>query len=118
MTIAQDSVFNCKMSEDNQVQSKLLSLIKVETIATIIFYLVLAIVLAFSFQNLLDSQTAYEENQLEDDLKLPSITICPNSPVENSTEKIEDFDMALVSIEKAKELYLARMQWQKDYHET
>ena len=68
------------MSEDNQVQSKMLSLIKVETIATIIFYLVLAVVLAFSFQNLLDSQTAYEENQLEDDLKLPSITICPNTP--------------------------------------
>ena len=105
------------MSEDNQVQSKLLSLIKVETVATIIFYLVLAVVLAFSFQNLLDSQTAYEENQLEGDLQLPSITICPNS-VENSTEKIEDFDMALVSIEKAKELYLARMDWTKDYHET
>ena len=79
-TIKSHSVFNCKMSEDNQVQSKMLSLIKVETIATIIFYLVLAVVLAFSFQKVLDSQTAYEENQLEDDLKLPSITICPNTP--------------------------------------
>ena len=103
------------MSEDNQVQSKLLSLIKVETIATIIFYLILAVVLAFSFQNLLDSQTAYEENQLEGDLKLPSITICPNR-IEN--DKIEDFDMALASIEKAKELYSAQMNWTKDYHET
>ena len=103
------------MAEDNQVQSKLLSLIKVETIATIIFYLVLAVVLAFSFQNLLDSQTAYEENQLEGDLKLPSITICPNR-IEN--DKIEDFDMALASIEKAKELYSAQMNWTKDYHET
>ena len=102
------------MSEDNKVQSKLLSLIKVETIATIIFYLVLAVVLAFSFQNVLNSQTAYEENQLEGDLKLPSITICPNR-IEN---KIEDFDMALASIEKAKELYLARMDWAKDYHKT
>ena len=102
------------MSEDNQVQSKLLSLIKVETIATIIFYLVLAIVLAFSFKNVLDSQTAYEENQLEGNLKLPSITICPNR-IEN---KIEDFDMALASIEKEKELYLAHMKWIKDYHES
>ena len=102
------------MAEDNQVQSKLLSLIKVETIATIIFYLVLAIVLAFSFKNVLDSQTAYEENQLEGDLKLPSITICPNR-IEN---KIEDFDMALASIEKEKELYLAHMKWIKDYHES
>ena len=105
------------MSEDNQVQSKLISLIKVETIATIIFYLVLTVVLAFSFQNLLDSQTAYEENQLEEDLKLPSITICPNR-VDNFNQKIEDFDMALVSIEKAKELYLVRMEWRKDYHKT
>ena len=102
------------MSEDNQVQSKLLSLIKVETIATIIFYLVLAVVLAFSFQNVLNSQTAYEENQLEGDLKLPSITICPNR-IEN---KIEDFDMAIVSFKKAKELYLSRMDWTKDYHKT
>ena len=102
------------MSEDNQVQSKLLSLIKVETIATIIFYVVLAVVLAFSFQNVLNSQTAYEENQLEGDLKLPSITICPNR-IEN---KIEDFDMALASIEKEKELYSARMDWTKDYHDT
>ena len=104
------------MSEDNQVQSKLLSLIKVETIATIIFYLVLAIVLAFSFKNVLDSQTAYEENQLEGGLKLPSITICP-SDVENSAHKIEDFDMALALIEKAKESYSAQMNWTKDYHE-
>ena len=102
------------MSEDNKVQSKLLSLIKVETIATIVFYLVLAVVLAFSFQNVLNSQTAYEENKLEGDLKLPSITICPNR-IEN---KIEDFDMALVSFEKAKELYLSRMDWTKDYHKT
>ena len=105
------------MSKDNQVQSKLLSLIKVETIATIIFYLVLAVVLAFSFQNLLDSQTAYEENQLEGDIKLPSITICPNR-IENSNDKIEDFDMALASIKKAKELYSAQMEWAKDYHDT
>ena len=116
-TIKSYSVFNCKMSEDNQVQSKMLSLIKVETIATIIFYLVLAVVLAFSFQNVLNSQTAYEENQLEGDIKLPSITICPNR-IENSNDKIEDFDMALASIKKAKELYSAQMDWAKDYHET
>ena len=105
------------MSEDNQVQSKLLSLIKVETIAKIIFYLILIVVLSFSFQTLLDSQTAYEENQLEGDLKLPSITICPTR-IENSNDKIEDFDMALATIEKAKELYSAQMNWTKDYHET
>jgi hypothetical protein len=65
----------------------------------------------------LDSQTAYEENQLKGDLKLPSITICPNG-IENSNEKIEDFDTALASIEKAKELYSAQMEWGKDYQET
>ena len=59
-------------------------------------------------------QELYEENKLEGDLKLPSITICPNR-IEN---KIEDFDMALVSFEKAKELYSAQMDWAKDYHET
>ena len=105
------------MSEDNKEQSKLLSLIKIETLAKIIFYLILIVVLGFSFQNLWDSQTAYEENQLEGDLKLPSITICPNR-IENSNDKIEDFDMALASIEKAKELYSAQMDWEKDYHET
>ena len=103
------------MSEDNQEPSKLLSQIKVETVAKIIFYLILIVVLGFSFQNLLDSQTAYEENQLEGDLKLPSITICPNR-IEN--DKIEDFDIALASIEKAKNLYSAQMDWEKDYHET
>ena len=105
------------MSKNNQVQSKLLSLIEVETLAKIIFYLILIVVLSFSFQNLLDSQTAYEENQLEGDLKLPSITICPNE-IENFNDKIEDFDMVLASIEKAKKLYLAHMDWMKDYHET
>ena len=106
------------MSEDNQVQSKLLSQIKVETIATITFYLILIVVLGFSFHNLLDSQTAYEENQLEGDLKLPSITICPNTPNRIESNKIEDFDMALALIKKAKKLYSAQMDWTKDYHKT
>ena len=104
------------MYGDTQVQSKWLSLIKVETIATTIFYLILIVVLAFSFKNLLDSPTAFEETSFDTNLKLPSITICPLS-AENSTHKIEDFDMALTLIEKAKELYSAQMNWTKDYHE-
>ena len=98
------------------MQSKWLSLIKVETIATTIFYLILIVVLAFSFKNLLNSPTAFEETSFDTNLKLPSITICP-SDVENSAHKIEDFDMALALIEKAKESYSAQMNWSKDYHE-
>ena len=104
------------MLGDTQVQSKWLSLIKVETIATTIFYLILIVVLAFSFKNLLDSPTAFEENSFETNLKLPSITLCPIR-AENPAHKIEDFDMALTLIEKAKELYSAQMNWTKDYHE-
>ena len=104
------------MSGNTQVQSKWLSLIKVETIVTTIFYLTLVVILAFSFKNLLNSPTAFEENSFKTNLKLPSITICPSS-VENSTHKIEDFDMALASIKKAKESYSAQMNWSKDYHE-
>ena len=104
------------MYGDTQVQSKWLSLIKVETIATTIFYLILIVVLTFSFKNLLNSPTAFEETSFDTNLKLPSITICPLS-AENSTHKIEDFDMALALIEKAKESYSAQMNWTKDYHE-
>ena len=106
------------MSGDTQVQLKWLSLIKVETIVTTIFYLILIVVLSFSFKNLLDSPTAFEENSFETNLKLPSITICPwPEQIENSAHKIEDFDMALASIKKAKESYSAQMNWSKDYHE-
>ena len=90
-------------------------IVKLETVVFTIFYLVLLAVLIVPLLKLLNSPTAFEEFQIENQAELPSITICPFS--EKDDDEIKDFKDAHIAIEKTKKEYFGNMTWSKSYHE-
>ena len=90
-------------------------IVKLETVVFTIFYLVLIAVLIVPLLKLLNSPTAFEEFQLENQVELPSITICPFP--EKDDDEIKDFKDAHIAIEKTKKEYFGDMSWSKSYHE-
>ena len=90
-------------------------IVKLETVVFTIFYLVLIAVLIVPLLKLLNSPTAFEEFQIENQAELPSITICPFS--EKDDDEIKDFKDVHIAIEKTKKEYFGNMSWSKSYHE-
>ena len=84
-----------------------------DTIIVVIFYLILIGVIAFSFNRVLDSQTAFEEYETLNDTKIPSFTLCPFE--QDSYKNIETFEEAMVAIENAKNNYSIQMTWTQPF---
>ena len=96
-------------------------IVKLETVVFTIFYLVLIAVLIVPLLKLLNSPTAFEEFQIENEAELPSITICPfpelNLDKDHLDDEIKDFSHAHLAIEKAKKEYFGNITWTKSYNE-
>ena len=88
-----------------------------DTIIVVIFYLILIGVIAFSFNRVLDSQTAFEEYETFNDTKIPSFTLCPRPYDQDSSKNIDTFEEAMIEIENAKKDYSIQMTWTKPFTE-
>ena len=80
-----------------------------DTIIVVVFYLILIGVIAFSFNRVLDSQTAFEEYETLNDTKIPSFTLCPRPYDQDSSKNIDTFEEAMIAIENAKKDYSVTM---------
>ena len=90
--------------------------VKLETVVFGIFYLALIAVLIVPLQKLINIPTAFEEFQIQNEAKLPSITICPFPNLNDEEEEIENFNDARIAINKAKKEYFGNTVWSKSYH--
>ena len=88
-----------------------------DTIIVVVFYLILIGVIAFSFNRVLDSQTAFEEYETFNDTKIPSFTLCPRPYDQDSSKNIDTFEEAMIAIENAKKDYSIQMTWTKPFTE-
>ena len=78
--------------------------VRIHSLIRFFFYLILIGVSIQSWNNLIDEHTTFEEAIVENDARLPSVTLCPNSnSVENKS--IESFEDVAQEIEKAKIKY-------------
>ena len=67
-----------------------------DTIIVFLFYLILIGVIAFSFNRVLDPQTAFEEYETLNDTKIPSFTLCPHPYDQDSSKNIDLGDRFLL----------------------
>ena len=81
-----------------------------ETVIVVIFYLILIGIIGISFYKVLDSPTAFEEYEINNDTKLPSFTLCPYSGLEIGT-----FEEAMIAIDNAKDDYSIRLDWYRPF---
>ena len=88
-----------------------------DTIIVVIFYLILTGIITFSFNRVLDSQTAFEEYETFNDTKIPSFTLCPRPYDQDSSKNIDTFEEAMIAIENAKKDYSIQMTWTKPFTE-
>ena len=84
-----------------------------EKIIVFIFYLILIGVIATSLNKVLNSQTAFEENEKSNDTRLPSFTLCPYSG--HDGDSVETFEEAIIAIENAKTNYAIEMKWSRPF---
>ena len=78
--------------------------VRIHSLIRFFFYLILIGVSIQSWNNLIDEHTTFEEAIVENDAKLPSLTLCPNNnSVENKS--IESFEDVAQEIESAKIKY-------------
>ena len=80
---------------------------KADKIIVIIFYLLTVGFLSYSGMILLNPPTSFEENRLENFVKLPEFTLCPYG----QHEPIESFEDVIIKIEDTKKKYSARLKW-------
>ena len=81
-----------------------------ETVIVVIFYLILIGIIGISFFKVLDSPTAFEEYEINNDTKLPSFTICPYSGLGIGT-----FEEAMTAIDNAKDNYSMILSWSQPF---
>ena len=81
----------------------------------VIFYFALFGIIGHAFTILLDPPTAFEENQVKNNVKIPGFTLCPFRGHKTKLEDIESFEEALIEMTKAKERYFADLIWSKSY---
>ena len=83
-----------------------------ETVIVVIFYLILIGIIGISFFKVLDSPTAFEEYEINNDTKLPSFTLCPYSGLGIGT-----FEEAMIAIDNAKDDYSMKLNLTQPFQE-
>ena len=81
----------------------------------VIFYFALFGILAHAFTILLDPPTAFEENQVKNNVKIPGFTLCPYRGYKTKLDNIESFEETIIEIAKAEEKYFVDLKWSKSY---
>ena len=81
-----------------------------DAIIVLIFYLILIGVIGIQLKKVFNSETAFEEFEINNDTKLPSFTLCPYSSSNSiGYHSIETFEEAMIAIENAKKDYSVTM---------
>ena len=87
-----------------------------DAIIVLVFYLILIGVIGIQLKKVFNSETAFEEFEINNDTKLPSFTLCPySSSTSNGYHSIETFEEAMIAIENAKNDYSIAMTWEKPF---
>ena len=76
-----------------------------DTIIVLVFYLILIGVIGIQLKKVFDTETAFEEFEINNDTRLPSFTLCPYY----SSNSIETFEEAMIAIDNAKGDYSITM---------
>ena len=76
-----------------------------DAIIVLVFYLILIGVIGIQLKKVFDTETAFEEFEINNDTRLPSFTLCPYY----SSNSIETFEEAMVAIDNAKNDYSMTM---------
>mgnify|MGYP001425684404 FL=1 len=76
-----------------------------DTIIVLVFYLILIGVIGIQLKKVFDTETAFEEFEINNDTRLPSFTLCPYY----SSNSIETFEEAMIAIDNAKSDYSITM---------
>ena len=76
-----------------------------DAIIVLVFYMILIGVIGIQLNKVFNSETAFEEFEINNDTKLPSFTLCPYY----SSNSIETFEEAMVAIDNAKDDYSMRL---------
>ena len=77
-----------------------------DAIIVLVFYLILIGVIGIQLKKVFNSETAFEEFEINNDTKLPSFTLCKKDLSSNS---IETFEEAMIAIDNARDDYSITM---------
>ena len=78
-----------------------------DAIIVLVFYLMLIGVISIQLKKVFNSETAFEEFEINNDTILPSFTFCPYGHY--SPNLIETFEEAMIAIDNAKDDYSITM---------
>ena len=84
-----------------------------DTVIVLVFYLILIGVIGIQLNKVFNSETAFEEFEINNDTRLPSFTLCPYGYY--SPNLIETFEEAMIAIDNAKEDYSIRLDWYRPF---
>ena len=85
-----------------------------DEIIVLVFYLILIGVIGIQLNKVFDSQTAFEEYEINNDTKLPSFTICPYPDYSLS---IGTFEEAMLAIDNVKDDYSMKLHFSQPFEE-
>ena len=78
-----------------------------DAIIVLVFYLILIVVVGIQLNKVFNSETAFEEFEINNDTKLPSFTLCPYGYY--SLNLMETFEEAMIAIDNARDDYSITM---------
>ena len=86
-----------------------------DAIIVLVFYLMLIGVISIQLKKVFNSETAFEEFEINNDTKLPSFTLCPYGYY--SPDLIETFEEAMIAIDNAKDDYSITMNGRQRFEQ-
>ena len=84
-----------------------------DTVIVLFFYLILIGIIGIQLNKVFNSQTAFEEYEINNDTKLPSFTLCPYG----SFNSIGTFEDTMIAIENAKDDYSMKLHLYQPFEE-
>ena len=79
-----------------------------------LFYTLLLVAIIYAFKTYMKEPTAFEENNLDNDIKIPSFTLCPY-PQDFDEDFFESFNDVTNGIKRAKSKWSSQIEWMKSY---
>ena len=86
-----------------------------DAIIVLVFYLILIGVIGIQLKKVFDTETAFEEFEINNDTRLPSFTLCPYGYY--SPNVIETFEEAMMAIDNAKDDYSITMNGRQRFEQ-
>ena len=89
--------------------------LRLHLIAVIFFYMILIYLIINSFKHLMNEPTAFEEKLLDNQIILPSFTMCPHRRETPKYSSIRSFGEILEAIENTRNNYSFEYSTEKSY---